>query len=67
MKYAKLNTEAKIPLIGLGTWKSGAGEVYSAIRWALKLGYTHTLTAPQFTAIRLKSDKPFMMLLRKIT
>lgn len=41
MKYAKLNTEAKIPLIGLGTWKSGAGEVYSAIRWALKLGYTH--------------------------
>ena len=41
MKYAKLNMEAKIPLIGLGTWKSSAGEVYSAVRWALKLGYTH--------------------------
>lgn len=41
MKYAKLNTEANIPLIGLGTWKSKAGEVYTAVRWALKLGYTH--------------------------
>lgn len=41
MKYVKLNTDAKMPLIGLGTWKSGAGEVYSAVRWALKLGYTH--------------------------
>ena len=41
MKYVKLNTHAKMPLIGLGTWKSGAGEVYSAVRWALKLGYTH--------------------------
>ena len=41
MKYKTLNTESKMPLIGLGTWKSAPGEVYQAIRWALKLGYKH--------------------------
>lgn len=41
MKYVKLNTGANIPAIGLGTWKSNNGEVYHAIRWALKLGYNH--------------------------
>lgn len=41
MKYITLNTEQKMPVIGLGTWKSASGEVYQAIRWALKLGYTH--------------------------
>ncbi|MBE6450629.1 MAG: aldo/keto reductase [Alphaproteobacteria bacterium] len=41
MKYISLNTGAKMPVIGLGTFKSGAGEVYQAIRWALKLGYNH--------------------------
>ncbi len=41
MKYVKLNTGANMPIIGLGTWKSKSGELYQAIRWALKLGYTH--------------------------
>lgn len=41
MKYVKLNTGDNMPIIGLGTWKSKAGEVYQAIRWALKLGYKH--------------------------
>ena len=41
MKYVKLNTGANMPAIGLGTWKSNNGEVYHAIRWALKLGYNH--------------------------
>lgn len=41
MKYIKLNTGANMPAIGLGTWKSNNGEVYHAIRWALKLGYNH--------------------------
>ncbi|MBQ8870806.1 MAG: aldo/keto reductase [Alphaproteobacteria bacterium] len=46
MKYVSLNTGAKMPVIGLGTFKSGAGEVYQAIRWALKLGYNHFDCAP---------------------
>lgn len=41
MRYVVLNNEVKMPAIGLGTWKSKASEVYSAVRWALKLGYTH--------------------------
>lgn len=41
MKYVKLNTGNNMPIIGLGTWKSSTGEVYQAIRWALKLGYKH--------------------------
>lgn len=41
MKYVQLNTEQQMPIIGLGTWKSAPGEVYQAVRWALKLGYTH--------------------------
>ncbi len=41
MRYVTLNNEVKMPIIGLGTWKSDPSEVYSAVRWALKLGYTH--------------------------
>ena len=41
MKQVQLNTGSMIPIIGLGTWKSMPGELYSAIRWAIKLGYKH--------------------------
>lgn len=41
MKNIELNTTASLPIIGLGTWRSKPGEVYQAIRWALKIGYTH--------------------------
>lgn len=41
MKTITLNTESKMPIIGLGTFLASTGEVYKAVRWALKVGYRH--------------------------
>ncbi|KAK4177542.1 D-galacturonate reductase [Triangularia setosa] len=39
-KSFTLNTGAKIPSIGLGTWQSPPGQVTSAVSYALQNGYT---------------------------
>ena len=41
MKTVTLNSGFEMPIIGLGTFLSSAGEVYKAVRWALKVGYRH--------------------------
>jgi len=44
-KTFTLNTGAKIPAIGLGTWQSKPNEVKHAVEFALKAGYRHIDTA----------------------
>ncbi|RWR92027.1 aldo-keto reductase family 4 member C9 [Cinnamomum micranthum f. kanehirae] len=39
--YFDLNTGARIPSVGLGTWQSPLGEVYKAVITAVKAGYRH--------------------------
>jgi len=39
--FFKLNTGARIPAVGLGTWQSAPGEVKQAVSHALKVGYKH--------------------------
>ena len=41
-KTLKLNNGKDVPIIGLGTWKSGASEVGEAIKFAVNTaGYRH--------------------------
>ncbi|CAA7264344.1 unnamed protein product [Cyclocybe aegerita] len=47
-KSVKLNTGAEMPTLGLGTWKSGTGEVAHAVEFALKNGYKHIDTATAY-------------------
>ncbi len=41
MKMINLNNGKQIPALGLGTWNSLEGEVYKAVREAIKTGYRH--------------------------
>lgn len=47
-KTFTLNTGAKIPAVGLGTWRANKGAAYTSTKIALANGYTHIDTASAY-------------------
>ena len=48
VQHFTLNTGAKIPAIGFGTWKAAPGEAGKAVETALNAGYRHFDCAPLY-------------------